>query len=292
MGENLDLGNVQPQQVFSEECIIASKVYGKCRQQDCLKPDFIDPEPGVDSIPITGSQSGETANITSIGGTVLTTPITPNSLIVFPQNLVKYGKVLHGHIVVTGIDIPTPEEQDDLFAAEGYWKVTIKYQFSYKLQLIGYAGTPLVIGLSTDPPNTTPTKDFICAYSTYEKQIILFGGVGNPHIYVASNLFANNGPYTYQNAPYVNVQAKATPLAVTIGDFIDPCSELYPCPDSIIGVTIGLFTIIKLFRLVSMTVQSAGNCEIPLCDPILPGDPCTFFNEIPFPFDDFDPPMD
>jgi hypothetical protein len=291
MGENLDLGYVQPQQVFSEECIIASKVYGKCRQQDCLKPDFIDPEPGVDSIPITGSQSGETADITSIGGTVLTTPITTNSLIVFPQNLVKYGKVLHGSILISGIEIPTPEEQDDLFASEGYYKVTIRYQFSYRLQLIGYAGTPLVIGLSTDPPDTTPTKDYICAYSVYEKQIILFGGVGNPHIYVASSLFANNGPYTYQNAPYVNVQAKASPLAVTIGDFIDPCAELYPCPDNIIGVTIGLFTIIKLFRLVSMTVQSAGNCDIPLCDPILPGDPCSFFNEIPFPFDDFDPPI-
>jgi len=291
MGENFESCVVQPQQLLTEECIIASKVYGKCRQQDCLKPDFIEAEPGVDSIPIQGSRSGETATIISIGGTTLTTPIATNGLIVFPQNLVKYGKVVHGSIIVSSIDIPPPEEEDNLFACDGYYKVTIRYQFSYALQLIGYAGTPLVIGLSTDPPDTIPTKDFICAYSVYEKQIILFGGVGNPHIYVASTLFANNGPYTYQNAPYVNVQAKATPLAVTIGTFIDPCAEEFPCPDNIIGVTIGLFTIIKLFRSVSMTVQSAGNCEIPLCDPILPGDPCSFFNEIPFPFDDFDPPI-
>ena len=286
MGENLENG-LQPEQVFSEECIIASKVYGKCRQQDCLKPDFIEADPSVESIPITGSKSGETVTITSIGGT--TTSITPDSILVFPKNLVKYGTVVDSSVVVSQIQIPTPEQEENLFSCDGYWRVTIRYRFSYKLQLIGSAGTPLVIGLSTD--TSTPTKDFICAYSEYDKQIILFGGVGNKNIYVASTLFSNNGPYTFQDAPYVNVQAKAAPLTVTLGDFIDPCVEPFSCPDNIIGVTIGLFTIIKLFRLVSTTVLTAGNCEIPLCDPILPGDPCTFFNEIPFPFDDFDPPI-
>jgi hypothetical protein len=295
MEENLDRSGFKPDHELSEECIIASKVYGKCRQQDCLRPDFIECEPGVDSIPITGSKSGETATIVSIGGTLLTTPITPDSSIVFPTNLVKYGKVVNGWVVVSGIEIPSPEEEDNLFECEGYWKITIRYTFSYKLQLIGFAGTPLVIGLSTDPPGTIPTKDFICAYSEYEKQIVLFGGVGNKNIYMASSLFTNNGPYTYQNAPYVNVQAKATSLAVNIADFVDPCVDPHrpiPCPDNIIGVTIGLFTIIKLFRLVNMTVKTAGNCDIPLCEPILPGDPCSFFNELPFPFDDFDPPTD
>lgn len=284
MEENLERGSVQPEQIFSEECIIASKVYGKCRQQDCLRPDFLEVESGVDSIPITGSKSGETADIVSIGGTILTTPITPNSLIVFPPNLVKYGKVVDGCVVVSGIEIPNPEQEENLFASDGYWKVTIRYRFSYKLKLIGYAGTPLVIGVGTT------TKDFICAYSEYEKHIVLFGGAGNPNIYMASNLFVNNGPYTYQNTPYVNVQAKATPLAVDLGNFIDPCVQPIPCPDNIIGVTIGLFTIIKLFRIVNMTVKTAGNCDIPLCEPILPGDPCSCFNELPFPFDDFDPP--
>ncbi|MGH4138620.1 hypothetical protein [Clostridium sp.] len=291
MVENSEQTFLQPEQVFSEECIIASKIYGKCRQQDCLKPDFLEADPGIESIPIPGSQSGETADIVSIGGTLLTPAIIPNALITFPQNLVKYGKILDSSILISGIEIPTPEKEDDLFSSDGYWKVTIRYQFSYKLQLIGYAGTPLLIGLSTDPIGVTPTKDYICAYSVYEKQIILFGGIGNPNIYVASTLYSNNGPYTFQNAPYINVQAKASPLAVTIMPFINPCGDQDPCLSSIIGVTIGLFTIIKLFRLVSMTVQSSGNCDIPLCDPILPGDPCSFFNEIPFPFDDFDPPI-
>ncbi|MGH4120193.1 hypothetical protein [Clostridium sp.] len=290
MEGNLERSYVEPKQVLSEECIIASKIYGKCRQQDCLRPDFVLPEPGVESIPIAGSRSGEVANIISIGGTVLTTPITPNSLISFPQNLVNYGKIVNGGVIISGIELLPPEKQEHLFSSEGYWKVTIVYQFSYKLQLIGYAGTPLVIGLSTDPPGPIPTKDYICAYSEYEKQIILFGGIGNSDIYLASTLYSNNGPYNYQNAPYVDVQAKAVPLAVNLGIYVDPCSEQFPCPDNTIGVTIGLFTIIKLFRLVNITVQSEGNCDIPLCDPILPGDPCSFFNEIPFPFDDFDPP--
>jgi len=281
---------IKPEQLLQEECIIAAKVYGKCRQQDCLRPDFLEPEPGVDSIPITSSLSGETANIVSIGTTTLTTPISTNGQLIFPPNLVKYGKIVEESFKVADIQI-TNEPEQNLFAADGYWKVTIRYQFTYKLQLIGFAGTPLVIGLSTDPPATTPTKDFICAYSFYEKQIVLFGGVGNKNIYMASNLFSNVGPFTSQNAPYVYVQAKATPLAISLGNFIDPCiREVNPCPDNIIGVTIGLFTIIKLYRLVNMTVETSGNCDIPLCDPLIPGDPCSFFNEIPFPFDDFDPP--
>ncbi|MGH4120194.1 hypothetical protein [Clostridium sp.] len=292
MEENLDYvcPAPTPQQLLSEECIIASKVYGKCRQQDCLRPDFLEPEPGVDSIPIQASRSGETADIISIGGTVLTTPIAPNGLLILPQSLVKYGKIIDNSVIVSEIQIPPPDEEQTLFTSDGYWKITIRYQFTYRLQLIGYDGTPLVIGLSTDPPGPIPTKDFICAYSEYEKQIILFGGIGSPNVYLASTLFANNGPYAYQNAPYVNVQAKASPLAVSIGTYVDPCVEQFPCPDNIIGVTIGLFTIIKLFRLVNLTVLTSGNCDIPLCDPILPGDPCSFFNEIPFPFDDFDPP--
>lgn len=289
MEEHLDCGSVQPvpQPVLSEECIMAAKVYGRCRQQDCLRPDFIEPEPGVDSIPITGCLSGETATITSIGTTPVT--IAPNASIIFPLNLVKYGRIVEGSFKITEMQISNEQEQN-LFAEEGYWRVTIRYQFHYRLQLMGYAGAPLVIGLSTDPPGVIPTKDFICAYSIYEKQIVLFGGAGNPNIYVASNLFALNGPYTYQNAPYVAVQAKATPLTVTIGNFIDPCSTPAICPENIAGVTIGLFTIIRLFRLVNMNVQTTGNCDVPVCDPITPGDPCSYFNEVPFPFDDFDPP--
>jgi hypothetical protein len=285
MEENLERGPIIPQP-SSDECIIAAKVYGKCRQQDCLRPDFIEPEPGVDSIPITGSLSAETVNIVSIGGTILPTPIAPNSPIVFPLNLVKYGRVIGGVVKITSMQITTEQEQN-LLSADGYWKVTIRYHFNYRLELIGAAGTVLPIQLEGVPT----TQNYICAYSIYEKQIVLFGGAGNPNIYVASNLFANNGPYTYQNAPYVAVQAKATPLAVSIGTYVDPCPvDPTACPENIIGVTIGLFTIIKLFRLVTMNVRTSGNCDIPLCDPILPGDPCSFFNELPFPFDDFDPP--
>jgi hypothetical protein len=292
MEDNLEHVSVKPDHELSDECIIASKIYGKCRQQDCLKPDFMECEHkhGMDSIPITSSKSGETATVVSIGGTTLTTPITPNSQIIFPASLVKYGKLVNKCITVSGIEIPNPEAEDNIFECDGYWKVTIRYTFSYKLQLIGFSGTPLVIGLSTDPIGTIPTKDFICAYSEYEKQIVLFGGVGNQNIFMTSSLFTNNGSYTYQEAPYVNVQAKTTLLSVNIGNFMDPCFGRNHCPDNIIGVTIGLFTIIKLFRLVSMTVKTAGNCDVPLCEPITPGEPCSFFNDLPFPFNDFDPP--
>ncbi|AEB75652.1 hypothetical protein [Clostridium botulinum] len=289
MEDNLDvksLPRTKDSTVPTEECVIAMKVYGKCRQQDCLKPDFVAPEVGVESIPINASKSGEDLNILKIAGTTLTKAIPTSGIISFNPNLVDSVQIVEGSFVISDIKISNIQAQN-LFVSDGYWKVTIRYRFSYRLNLLDANGNILNIGLGP-AATVTKTQNYICAYSEYEKQVVLFGGVGGKDVVLASNLFANNGPYSYQNAPYVLVEAKATPLAINVGTVKDPCSAQV-CGNTIIGVTIGLFTIIKLFRLVNTTMLTNGPCDIPVCNPIIPGDPCSFFNEIPFPFEDFDP---
>lgn len=55
-------------------------------------------------------------------------------------------------------------------------------------------------------------------------------------------------------------------------------------------VTIGLFTIIKLFRIVNLSVESRGFCIPEECENIS-SDPCEFFDDLSFPMDTFAPPQ-
>lgn len=301
-----DFGNI------TEECVIAMKVYGKCRQQDCLKPDFVMQQSDVESIPIGASKSGEAANVIMIGNTpiyettgtgtstVISDPgIQPGETLMIKPNIVNSIQIVEGSFSVSNIEIVSVQQQN-LFVSDGYWKVTVRYRFSYQIAFQDYKGETLSVSLgtvTTNPAtgapvtNITQSQYYINAYSEYEKQVVLFGGVGGADVVMASDLFSNNGPYAAQNRPYTLVEAKATPLTATLGIYYDPCDGTNSkCGYNIVGVTIGLFTILKLFRLVNTTMISNGACDIPECKPIVPGDPCSYFNEIPFPFEDFDPP--
>lgn len=66
--------------------------------------------------------------------------------------------------------------------------------------------------------------------------------------------------------------------------------EALPRPNEVL-VTIGLFTIIKLFRLVNLNVQSRGFCIPDECEEISPISPCDFFERLDFPMDVFAPPQ-
>ena len=57
-----------------------------------------------------------------------------------------------------------------------------------------------------------------------------------------------------------------------------------------VNVSIGLFTIVKLFRTVNMVVNSLGRCMPETCtSTAVPGDPCRNFENIRFPLDMFSP---
>ena len=56
-------------------------------------------------------------------------------------------------------------------------------------------------------------------------------------------------------------------------------------------VTLGLFYIVKLFRVASLLVESRGFLIPPKCKNLAPTNPCEFFDELSFPMDSFSPPQ-
>jgi hypothetical protein len=61
-------------------------------------------------------------------------------------------------------------------------------------------------------------------------------------------------------------------------------------PNEVI-VTIGLFTIIKLYRIVTLLVESRGFSIPRQCQEFSPINVCDYFDTLPFPMDVFAPPQ-
>ncbi|MCY6482759.1 hypothetical protein OW763_00105 [Clostridium aestuarii] len=285
MQENLEINDGyrhSDHDITQYECIIAAKVYGRCKQQDCLRPDFIPGESEVESIPIKGSYCNEEEGIYKIGDQIVNIP--KDQLIKYDASLptgVSSVNVVDESFGIEEIKI-IKEEPLSVYDNDGYWKITILYKFTYKLRFYDSGGN--VINITPNPPGSAQ-KEYACAYSLYEKEIVLFGGIGQRGVYIGSNLFSNQGAYGPQNSPYVLVQAKASALGPNMGTITEDTTTY-----TIFGVTIGLFTIIKLYRLVNISVPAKGCGELPDCVQITPGDPCSYFNDLEFPYDEFDPP--
>ena len=280
MEDNFKINADTTQQPLITETIIAQKIYGLCRQQDCLKPiDSTDTPPTTQYQQISSSLLGE-AN--SISGSALTGTINPNSIISFNNTVAS--------INVTDFKlskIQVSKIEPNVFSSNGYWNITITYVFSYILNLLDSAGSPISVTLNTSP-TTTPITD-INAYTTYEKNISLFGGgngSSNSEVLLANTLYNPTGTYISSNEPYIEVQAIANLLSYEIGTYVINTTTQYQA-----DLTIGLFTIIKAFRLVNLQLEGNINNDIPLCDSIATTDPCEYFNEIPFPYDQFTPPQ-
>lgn len=160
----------------------------------------------------------------------------------------------------------------------GFWDITLKYVFVYTLVFREADGT--VIGR-------------VHANSIYTKKITLFGSIGT-EISISTDLFNQNGSTCSElnSDPFVLAESKAIPLGAELRYTNRQCCRgeeaLEPTE---VGVTIGLFTIIKLFRLVNLSVLSRGFCIPRECENISPLNPCEFFDNLDFPMDIFSPPQ-
>jgi len=276
MQDNFEVNKINAQVQPTVQCIIAQKIYGQCRQQDCLQTkannNSTTPSLIIDSSMLAGQQSINTSTPNILVGNT----INPGATIAV-GTAVSSVQLVPGSFAVGNIKVVsvTPTA----FGQTGYWDIIIKYQFTYEINLLDSSGTPIQVNFESD--SGTPVTN-IPAYTTYTKEVSLFGGAGNAqNIYMASTLYNPEFTYTISNAPYVMVQAIANPLDIKLNSYTT---------QSQIDVTIGLFTIVKAYRLVDMSVQSNGTCEIPVCESVVTGDPCSSFNNLPFPFDDFNPP--
>lgn len=283
MQENFEVKGMAPcPSPISDECIIAHRVYGKCRQQDCLRPfdsTVLTPPPGA--IEISSSRLGEVGTIS--GSVIVGGPIAPGEIIAFNSSVAAV-RIVPGSFRVSDIRVTI---NPSAFGQDGFYDVTIVYTFTYLINLLDATGVPIPVTLTVTGETPTSITN-ICAFTTYTKTLCLFGGEASEQtITTANTLYSpQTANVNFGNLPYALVQAIANPLQ-------QPIIGVYEnAPGTIeyhADVVIGLFTIIKLYRIVNMTVSSSGDCDIPECEPIT-GDPCEFFNSLPFPFEDFDPP--
>ena len=270
MQDNFEVNGLARHQEIIDECIIAKKVYGKCKQKDCLST-FSPNSCCCPSHEVT--KHGDLAPI-SITALALAAPaVDPAIIAVLVSNTVGDSlaftepvTLLISDVVITGITTTVTQSP---FCENGYWNVNITYNFTVNL----------IVTTSTGISETLITT------TTFTKVAYLFGGeTGNSTVYTYDSTaipsFTAN-----PEAPNAFIQAIVNPLAATLVP-IDVNGVLQYVPNA----TLGLFTIIKLYRIANLAVPSTGPCDLPDCETIIPGDPCKYFETLDFPIDCFDPP--
>ena len=145
----------------------------------------------------------------------------------------------------------------------GYWDIRLKYEFQYRLVFTRDDGGDL---------------GSVWAYNIFCKRACLFGSV-EQDVVNATDLFKHVTGETsmFDAEPFVLVEARADALSAEINR-------------KRIFVYIGLFTIIKLFRIVQLLVETKGFCIPDKCNETPPTQPCDYFNNLSFPADIFSPP--
>jgi len=147
----------------------------------------------------------------------------------------------------------------------GFWDIDIKYVFEYRLIFRETGGCVI---------------DQVEATSVFNMKATLFGSVG-ADLVIGTDLYKGSGE-TFTAAPFIWAEAKAVGLDAKLHHHRDRAE---------VHVTIGLFSILKLFRLVHLNVQSKGFCIPNECHDQGDINPCEYFEDLDFPMDIFAPPQ-
>jgi len=152
---------------------------------------------------------------------------------------------------------------------KGYWDIEIEFTLEYLLTFHGHDREIILC---------------VKAFSTSKRKYHLFGSVGsNTTISSDFPMYAGQH-FENEGEPFVMVEGKAVALNAEIRH---SRRDRHPAD---IAVTIGLFSIVKLFRIVCLAVESKGFCIPRECGPDCPIDPCKFFGGLEFPAEVFAPP--
>jgi len=148
---------------------------------------------------------------------------------------------------------------------KGFWDIEVRFVFEYLLAF--YDCQKCLIA-------------HIGAISVQNKKFTLYGS-DSPDSVMATDLFGSEA--MTNNGPFIWVDAKAVALKAEFR-----CNHRDRTPVDV-SVTIGLFCVLHLFRLVCLNIQSRGYCVPRECD-YNPTDPCEYFHGLDFPTDIFTPP--
>ena len=149
----------------------------------------------------------------------------------------------------------------------GFWDIDVRFEFEYMLTF--YDCNREIIFC-------------VHAFSIHKKRYHLFGSVGADMAMTTDFIGFMSGPA--DGAPFVMANAKAIILKAEFR-----CNHRDRKPVDV-AVTIGLFSTMKLFRIVGLNVESRGFCIPRECEPECPIDPCGFFSNLEFPVETFTPP--
>lgn len=251
-----------------ETCIIAQKIFDQCRIQKCLTSDILGPARAAKS-------ENPSCNDMLCEGDIIVPPCNAADVTIRDLTLDRI-EILRKR--------PNPLQQ-------GCWDLELKYIFDYTLEFRRADGC--FIGC-------------IDATNMYNLRVTLFGST-EADVTTATDLYdccatSNGGPFAIAEGKAVALAAElrypsCNPCNCGCGcGGNDGCSCGCGCGDATLGapvavnVTIGLFTIVKLFRTVNMLVNSLGRCMPETCTSLATAsDPCANFENIRFPLDMFSP---
>ena len=247
----LESNNVRgTSQNLKDECLIAFKVYDSCRQQNCLNDGIIGPARAARNTSYCGIAVSE--------GEIIVPPTTAASVTISDLKVER--------VVIVS------KKQSNFKV--GYWDIDLKYVFAYKLAFRDISGDVLCT---------------VCARSVYNKMVTLFGSITTNSV-ISTDLLCGSGSTLDINAdPFVYVESKAVALKAELKYENCCCASNGEDADAV-SVTIGLFAIIKLYRIVNLVVSSRGFCVPDVCEDT-DFDPCDFFDDLDFPMDTFAPPQ-
>lgn len=236
-----------------DECIIALKVYDFCRIQECLTCSVLGPARAAGDSTCTYQtfESGEIIKPPSNAAAVSINNLTVKRVVVVNKRVNPFKP--------------------------GYWDIDLKFVFVYTLVFRNVNGEEICN---------------IQAQSIYNTQLTLFGSITTETL-ISTDLFNDEGgSANLQADPFVLVESKAVPLTAELRYSDAQCC----CDDDVaeaidVQVTIGLFAIIKLFRLVNLVVESKGFCVPNECEQTSALNACEFFDSLDFPLDIFAPPQ-
>jgi hypothetical protein len=236
--------------MVKDEPLITFKIYDSIRVQECCTPKQLGPARAAKNETIRGINF-------SVG-----------EIIIPPHDA---AAVTIEHLKAKDVIIVSKHRNP---FKRGFWDLDLKYIFEYRLIFRESDGS--IIG-------------DLLANSIFNKRVTMFGSTGTD-LMVVTDLFPTVAA-TIDEEPFVMIESKAVPLAADIKYCkCNPCSDSHKDESGTVDITIGLFSIIKLFRMVDLVVESKGFYIPEECDES-PIRPCEFFDEIDFPMDIFNPPQ-
>lgn len=255
-----------------ETCIIAQKVFDQCRIQKCCSPDVLGPARMA-----CGHMGG--CNDMMCDGDIIIPPVNAATVTLHDPQLSR-------------IDIlrKCPSSFQ-----EGCWDLELRYVFDYALEFRRSDGCPI---------------GCVDATNSYTMKVTLFGSTESD-VTSATDLYdccgnSNGGPYVVAEGKVIGLSAELKYPGCCnnscgcgcncgcncgCGCGCDNSGDASMGAPIAVNVTLGLFSIVKLFRTVNMVVQSLGRCVPEQC--FTPDqnnvDPCKYFDAFPFPLDLFSP---